>query len=248
MGNHTIESTLQALRAVVARELVLGQGFTRTRAAEMLGVTSPAVSQYVSGKRCSTLVQVIEHDKTHVKTINELVESVLTSSAHEYSTRHFLRAAEKILKRIPKANTQQAPYSKHTIDLKWLEVLRDRLHEEQKAASDSMSFANKCEDELMKALFRQIATDSLRHADIVSILINYCQHPDLFEKQLPSLDEVNKLIEQEEAADEASISPLKRMLGNNARLLIESIEADERKHVLLLKGLKAIIEERNNSQ
>ncbi|HLD76248.1 MAG TPA: hypothetical protein VI874_04465, partial [Candidatus Norongarragalinales archaeon] len=116
-----------------------------------------------------------------------------------------------------------------------------------KAASGSMRFAQSCEDELMKNLFRQIAQDSLRHADTVSVLIHSLENQETANVHLPSKEAVQKMLDQEEAADEADISPLKSRLGPAARLLIESIEADERKHVILLKGLMRLIEEKEKS-
>jgi len=46
-----VKSFATPLRAAVARELVLTHGLTQEEAAEMLGVTQAAISQYVSKSR-----------------------------------------------------------------------------------------------------------------------------------------------------------------------------------------------------
>ncbi len=46
-----VKSFATPLRAAVARELVLAHGLTQEEAAEMLGVTQAAISQYVSKSR-----------------------------------------------------------------------------------------------------------------------------------------------------------------------------------------------------
>lgn len=247
MQRHSTEAVLQAVRAVVARELSLARGFSRAKTARILGVTAPAISQYVSGKRGGELVAHIEHDKKQMETIQILSDDILQASGTrpDRTSMLLLKASERIASRLSSAGSEiQLPKTpSFTARAQWLTLLRKRLSEEQGAASGSLGFAQTCDDELMKTMFRQIASDSVRHADTVSVLINAIEKPGSFDVRLPSKEAVQKMIEAEEAADEADISSLKNRLGPAARLLIESIEADERKHVLLLKGLLRVIDE-----
>ncbi|MBI4361379.1 hypothetical protein HY572_06440 [Candidatus Micrarchaeota archaeon] len=239
------ESILQSVRACVAKELVLSKGLSRAKAAKVLGVTAPAVSQYVSGKRGGKLAVDIEHDKQNMAHVKKLADELLRASGKpgKNAATLLLKTAEKIqVSEIPKSPSSSLSYEGSR--RKYLLLLRDRLEEEQHAASESMRFAQSCEDELIQTMFRQIASDSLRHADTVSVLIHHLEEPEsFFDVKLPSKEAVDKMIQQEEAADEADLGPLKARLGPAARLLIESVEADERKHVLLLKGLQRVIEE-----
>lgn len=242
---HSTESILQAVRACVAKELVLGKGLSRAKAAKVLGVTAPAVSQYVSGKRGGKLAADIEHDRHNMAHVKKLADELLRGKGTlgRNPAALLLKTAEKI--QVQDAPRTPSPsLSEEASRRKYLALLRDRLEEEQHAAQESMRFAQSCEDELIQTMFRQIASDSLRHADTVSVLIHYLEKPEsFFDVRLPSKDAVDKMIEQEEAADEADLGPLKARLGPAAKLLIESVEADERKHVLLLKGLQRVIQE-----
>ncbi len=250
MVRRSTESVLQSLRAVLAKELVLGRGFSRARAARLLQVSAPAVSQYVSGKRGGVMVAEIEHDKAHMQHVRQLVQDVLAAPADrpERVGSLLFKAAEKIASRLDFSRTPSAkpePLANENLRRQSLQLLRARLEEEHQAAAGSMRFAQGCEDERIASMFRQIASDSLRHADTMALLINYVEHPEsLHDVRLPSRQAVQKMIEAEESADEADIGPLKARLGPAARLLIESVDADERKHVLLLKGLLTLIDEK----
>ncbi len=250
MVRYSTESVLQALRAVLAKELVLGRGFSRARAARLLQVTAPAVSQYVSGKRGGALVATIEHDKTHMQHVRQLVQDALAAPADRPGRvgSLLLKAAEKLAGRLSASGSHSAkpePLANEHLRRQSLQLLRARLEEEHQAAAGCLKFAQGCEDERIAAMFRQIASDSLRHADTMALLINYVEHPETLQNvRLPAKGAIRNMIELEEAADnDADIGPLKARLGPAARLLIESVDADERKHVLLLKGLLTLIEE-----
>lgn len=247
MHRYSTEAVLQSVRAAVARELSLARGFSRAKTARILGVTAPAISQYVSGKRGGELVAKIEHDRKQMETIQVLTNEILRANraTPERTSIFLLRASERVASRLSSPGMERQTSTAPTLAVRtrWLTLLRKRLKEEQEAASGSLSFAQTCDGELMKTAFRQIASDSLRHADTVSVLINAIEKPESFDVHLPSRESVQKMIEAEEAADEADISSLKNRLGPAARLLIESIEADERKHLLLLKGLMRLIDE-----
>lgn len=247
MNRPSAESVLQALRAVLAKELVLGRGFSRAHAARLLRVTPPAVSQYLSGKRGGKLVAQIEHDQHHMAVVQDLVRDLLARpEGSEQISGLLLKASDKIAGKlgIGPSSEPTAPLASESIRRQSLQLLRARLEEEHGAAAGSMRFAQSAQDEMIAALFRQIASDSLRHADTMAVLIKYVEHPEnLTGVRLPSKDAVQKMIDQEEAADtDADITPLKTRLGPAARLLMESVDADERKHVLLLKGLLTLIE------
>ena len=113
--------------------------------------------------------------------------------------------------------------------------LRDRITGEQDAVAQCMRLAQRSRDELTRALFRQIASDSLRHAEIVASLAAYLEsrrfheHPDGITRA-----DVEQLLEREHAAEATDATDLGPRLGGVMRILWESIESDERKHERLL--------------
>ena len=62
-----------------------------------------------------------------------------------------------------------------------------------------------------------------------------------FGSKHPQISQIEEMIRSEENAGDANIAHLRNKLGPSAALLIDSIEADERKHLLLLKGLKTLL-------
>ncbi len=118
---------------------------------------------------------------------------------------------------------------------KWL---RKRIAGEQAAVAECMRLAQRSRDELTRALFRQIASDSLRHAEIVASLAAYLDRG--VSASAPTgitRAEVERLIEREHAAEASEGIDLGRNLGGMMHLLWESMEADERKHEELLRRL-----------
>jgi predicted transcriptional regulator len=54
---------IPAIRALVAEKLIVGYGYTQTRASRALGVTQPAVSNYLKGKRGRLGVEALRRDR-----------------------------------------------------------------------------------------------------------------------------------------------------------------------------------------
>lgn len=250
MPRISAEAVLQVVRALVARNLVEELNFNRKEAAEILGLTPAAVSQYLTGKRVIRLTKTIEGSKY----LQQLVVDLSATLAERHRSKesvdpsiYLLDTSEKILahltgsKKVPvsagPSRSREEAERRHG----WIDLLRKRLSEEQKAASTSLEFAQRSKNDLIKALFRQIASDSLRHADIVSSLISYLQRGGERPRIGPlNIKELEAMISQEEAAGEASLSRLRREMDGAASLLLKSIDADERKHWGLLKGFLAL--------
>jgi uncharacterized protein len=68
---HAIWYILPQIRADIAKRLVKG-GMNQKEAAEKLGVTAAAVSQYLNSKRAATARQ----DKEYIKAIEDAVERI----------------------------------------------------------------------------------------------------------------------------------------------------------------------------
>lgn len=118
-------------------------------------------------------------------------------------------------------------------------ALRRRIAGEQSAVADCMRLAQKSRDELTRAIFRQIASDSLRHAEIVASLETYLDRGvDRTVASGIQRSDIDRLIARERAAEASTDAGLGRRFGGVMGLLWESMEADERKHDALLARLR----------
>jgi hypothetical protein len=101
-----------------------------------------------------------------------------------------------------------------------------------------MRLAQKARDELTRAVFRQIASDSLRHAEIVASLTTYLDRgtSNVYASGITPR-EVRDLIDREREAETEVADGTGPPIGGLLALLLESMEADERKHARMLQGL-----------
>ncbi|HTT35980.1 MAG TPA: hypothetical protein VMH78_08985 [Thermoplasmata archaeon] len=225
------------VQALVARELVEGLGLPGHRAAALLGIAPSAVSQYLSGKRRSGPLDGLS-GRADVRAIARATAQLLARDASDRgpAARVVLEAAATLydqLEGVRTAPPADAPRAGERRDL--ARLLRQRVATEQTAVADCMQLAQKARDELTRALFRHIASDSLRHAEIAASLASYLERgiDQTWASGITRAD-VTRLIERENAAEQASAEFLDRALGGMMGVLAASMEADERKHAELL--------------
>jgi uncharacterized protein len=106
------------------------------------------------------------------------------------------------------------------------------------AVAQCMRLAQRAGDELTRSILRQIASDSLRHAEIVASLAPYIERgvSGSYAAGI-TRKEVEALIQSERRAESQADSQVARHLQGTMAILIASMEADERKHADLLRGL-----------
>jgi hypothetical protein len=238
-------SWVQLLQALVARELVEGLGVTTTRAAMMLGLAPSAISQYLSGRRVKGLFSEYASNAQASAIARKVAERLAEPLAGPESRTHILLEGAGALAEmaaaprratgpgpIPPAPSRAGP-PRGTA--KWL---RQRVRAEQAAVTMCMRLAQRARDELTRAILRQIASDSLRHAEIVASLAPYLDR-GITEAHAAGITrrEIQTLIEGERRAEAGADTVYSRDLGGTMALLIASMEADERKHAELLQGL-----------
>jgi len=99
-------------------------------------------------------------------------------------------------------------------------------------------------DDLARMIFRMIASDCIRHADILMTLISAIERRETIDvEQLKRLN-LSKLLEKEEKAHVRSLEEVKSLLPSGlASILVELIQDDERKHSKILKRMTDLIEE-----
>jgi len=238
-------SWVQLLQALTARELVEGLGIPARESAQMLGIAPSAISQYLSGKRLSQQFVRFASDES-ARSVARRVAAQLTQAppSDAASTRILLEGAMALAE----AEGARRPFShrRGSVSMrgdvgqsramtKWL---RQRVRVEQAAVTQCMSLAQKARDELTRAIFRQIASDSLRHAEIVASLAPYLDRGiTSAHASGVTVEEVGSLIERENEAEAQADTQMVRHLHGTMAILIASMEADERKHADLLRGL-----------
>jgi hypothetical protein len=100
---------------------------------------------------------------------------------------------------------------------------------------ECMRLAQKSRDELTRSIFRQIAADSLRHAEIVASIQTYLDRG--LDRSMASgvaREDVVRLITREREAEAKGAVDVGAQFGGIMSVLWESMEADERKHEALL--------------
>ncbi len=134
----------------------------------------------------------------------------------------------------------KGPTPSVTVDRAALRRFRERVAAEQAAVTACMHLAQKARDELTRAIFRQIASDSLRHAEIVASMATYLE-VGTSRSSVSGIDrsDVEGLLRQEHEAESEGGDTLKGGLGGVMRLLAQSMADDEAKHERLLRGILA---------
>lgn len=230
---------VQVMQALVARELVEGFGLPERQAATLLGIVPSSVSQYLSGKRLGPrLAKYLDNEEARRIARRTAQQLMSTSSGSQGVLEAAIALGELYRPSGSRVGTNPGAGTVTAIRREAPRWLRERIVGEQNAVAECMRLAQRSRDELTRALFRQIASDSLRHAEIVASLAAYLDRG--VTSSIPTgitRSEVEHLIQREQEAEERSGSDLGPDLGGVMRILWDSMEADERKHELLLQEL-----------
>ncbi|GBC68725.1 hypothetical protein HRbin01_00409 [archaeon HR01] len=227
------DEVLPAIRSALAKILVNTLGMKRSDVARVLGVTSQAVSQYVRGRRASS-TDYLEKDEKVSALLKDFAKKVavrgqpirqteLLDLAYEIST---LLRATGVVRTTDEEKRELA-----------LRILRGRLQAEHEAAELFMSEAIKSSDDLVRLLFRQIASDSIRHADIIMAVISVVER-GISHYVLPDSGRLRQLLTLEEQSHGQDLKKIKELIDNHVvKILIDSVDADEAKHDMILQTL-----------
>jgi len=109
-----------------------------------------------------------------------------------------------------------------------------------KASQHCFSLANTAKGDYTRLLLRMIASDSIRHADIISQIVAF------MERGIESPDEgidrelLSEILAIEDSAEEVPLRNQVKVSHGVARLLLESIDMDEKKHDKLLGEMQSL--------
>jgi hypothetical protein len=155
------------------------------------------------------------------------------------STMELLDVAHQLLtvtngERILDSKSENAKRSKS------IAILKSRLQLELKAAQKCLDLANHAKDDYTRLLLRMVASDSIRHADIVSQIISWLETEHEIEGKVTDPALLTEILAMEDNANEFSLRKSVPVNHKVARLLLESIDMDEEKHERLIGMLAQI--------
>jgi uncharacterized protein len=236
---------VQLAQSLVARELVQAFGLPERKAADLLGLVPSAVSQYLSGRRLGgLLVDIARDDRARSIARTAAEELAMHAEPSAETMRIVLETARRLAELSGVRPSGSARPVEPTVSAadhrRILEALHQRIALEQAAVAECMRLAQKSRDELTRSVFRQIAADSLRHAEIVASIQTYLDRG--VHRPLASgvtRKEIETLITQEREAEARGAFDPGASFGGIMSVLWESMVSDERKHEELLDRMLA---------
>lgn len=234
------ERLIPALRAWLARVLVEEYGFSRRGAAEALEISPAAVTHYLDGKRGKVPAEL---KRPEVERLLGELAAKAAARGGRISEAELYDLALTVASVLEESGGVRPEEVEEKGRQTLLRILRERAQAEHEAAEEFMKAAVKLRSELTRMLFRQIASDSIKHADILTATISMLERGGDIRIDLPSRDELKSLLEKEEVAHIHSLDDVKQFLPHKlVKVLMESVEADERKHARILRSLMELAE------
>jgi len=227
------EEIIPIIRAMVAVELVKTHGLKNAEAARLLSITPQAVTQYLKGARAAGKKDSFPEDRVK-KMVQEYAGKIAFRKRPVQETELLDLAYEALMLTETRSSGSRV---EEEAKVHALRVLRSRLLAEQEAAELFLSEAIRAKDEMVRLLFRQVASDSIRHADIVLATISAVEK-GVDSIHAPDPERLKQLQQHEEKSHVHSLQEVKKLLNNEVvKILLDSIEADEAKHDMILEKL-----------
>jgi uncharacterized protein len=223
------EMLIPAIRAHLANKL-LREGFHVREIANALNVSQPAVTQYLKGKRGKSSYTLNRVDEI-VDPLAEKLAKRIRSDLGGVETVDILETARQLMVINKGGTTVAKGTDQPERNRESVKLLRERLQLELTAAEKYLELANTTSDEHTKLLLRLIASDSLKHGDIVSQIMSWLEIQGReVEFQTPDHAVLEQMITLEDSANEVNLRKSIKTAHPVARLLLEWIDTDEEKH------------------
>jgi uncharacterized protein len=224
------------IRARLAERLVR-EGFRVSEIAVALNVTQPAVTQYLKRKR-GRGSSILNHVDEIVDPLAEELIRRVRSGLGGLKTAELLDTARQLMVMNMGGTPVPVRADEPKKNIESMKLLRERLQLELTAAEKYLELANKTSDEHTKLLLRLIASDSLKHGDIVSQVISWSEIGGAeYQFRAPDHAILEQMISLEDSANEASLRKNVATGHPVARLLLEWIDLDEEKHERIVKKI-----------
>ena len=211
------------------------EGLRVTEIAAALNTTPAAVVQYLKGKRGRLNVRPAQVDRTIDALADKVLERVRSGVREGVRMPELMEAADQII--IASKGNRMLEETTQKKEKQVVEVLRQRLELELKASERCLESAVKFDDQYSKLLLRMIAADSMRHADVVSQIISWIELPGELTLNVPRKEFLDAIMQIEDKAGEQSLRDTVKISHPVARLLLEWIDVDEKKHERIISKM-----------
>jgi len=233
------EHMIPVVRARLAMSLKR-QGLRVTEIAAALNTTPAAVVQYLKGKRGRLVARPAQVDRTIDALAERVLQRVRSGVREGVRMPELIEAADQII--IASKGSRMLEETSQKREKQVVEVLRQRLELELRASERCLESAVKFEDQYSKLLLRMIAADSMRHADVVSQIISWTELPNEPIMKVPKREFLDAILQIEDKASEQSLKDTVKISHPVARLLLEWIDADEKKHERIIGKMVHLVQ------
>jgi predicted transcriptional regulator len=233
------ENMIPVVRARLALSLKR-EGLRVKEIAAALNTTPAAVVQYLKGKRGRLVGRTAQVDRTIDALADKVLQRVRSGVREGVRMPELMEAADQII--IASKGSKMLEETTQRQEKQIVEVLRQRLELELRASERCLDSAVKFEDQYSKLLLRMIAADSMRHADVVSQIISWTELPNEPTLNVPKKEFLDAILQIEDKAGEQSLKDTVKISHPIARLLLEWIDADEKKHERIISKMVRIIQ------
>lgn len=210
-------------------------GLRVTEIAAALNTTPAAIVQYLKGKRGRLIVRPAQVDRTIDALADKVLQRVRSGAREAVRMPELMEAADQII--IASKGNKMLEETTQKKEKQVVEVLRQRLELELKASERCLESAVKFDDQYSKLLLRMIAADSMRHADVVSQIISWTELPHELALNVPRKEFLDAIMQIEDKAGEQSLRDTVKISHPVARLLLEWIDIDEKKHARIISKM-----------
>jgi len=233
------ESMIPVVRARLALSLKR-EGLRVKEIAAALNTTPAAIVQYLKGRRGRLTARPAQVDRTIDALADKILQRVRSGVREGVRMPELMEAADQII--IASKGSKMLEQTTQKREEQVVEVLRQRLELELKASERCLESAVRFDDQYSKLLLRMIAADSMRHADVVSQIISWTELPHEPILNVPKKEFLDAILQIEDKAGEQSLRDTVKISHPVARLLLEWIDADERKHERIIGKMVHLIQ------
>jgi predicted transcriptional regulator len=233
------ENMIPVVRARLALSL-RREGLRVKEIAAALNTTPAAVVQYLKGKRGRLVARPAQVDRTIDALADKVLQRIRSGVREGVRMPELMEAADQII--IASKGSKMLEETPQKREKQVVEVLRQRLELELKASERCLESAVKFDDQYSKLLLRMIAADSMRHADVVSQIISWTELPREPTLNVPRKEFLDAILQIEDKAGEQSLRDTVKISHPVARLLLEWIDADEKKHERIIGKMVHLIQ------
>jgi predicted transcriptional regulator len=228
------ENMIPVVRARLALSL-RREGLRVKEIAAALDTTPAAVVQYLKGKRGRMVARPAQVDRTIDALADKVLQRVRSGVREGVRMPELMEAADQII--IASKGSRLLEETTQKREKQVVEVLRQRLELELRASERCLESAVKFDDQYSKLLLRMIAADSMRHADVVSQIISWTELPHELSLNVPRKEFLDAIMQIEDKAGEQSLRDTVKISHPVARLLLEWIDIDEKKHERIISKM-----------